>query len=111
MLIYFARKLDRFAVLDESYREIIEDKFEVENIKEILCSIQSGDIQVVLKKADSPSPMAFGIATVGASDVIFAEDRLSLLKDFHKRVMEKIGHGDGNSGSKLKKIEEQADGF
>ncbi|MFB3766115.1 MAG: ATP-dependent helicase [Methanotrichaceae archaeon] len=98
MLIYFARKLDRFAVLDESYREIIEDKFEVENIKEILRGIQSGDIAVVLKKADSPSPMAFGIATVGASDVIFAEDRLSLLKEFHKRVMEKIGHGDAVAG-------------
>jgi len=98
MLIYFARKLDGFAVLKESYREIIEDRFEVENIKEILRGIQSGDIQVVLKKADSPSPMAFGIATVGASDVIFAEDRLSLLKEFHKRVMEKIGHGDAIEG-------------
>ncbi len=32
MLIYFARKLEDFAVLKESYREIIEDKFEVENI-------------------------------------------------------------------------------
>ena len=98
MLIYFARKLDRFAVLEESYREIIEDRFEVENIKEILRGIRSGDIQVVLKKADSPSPMAFGIATVGASDVILAEDRLSLLKEFHKRVMEKIGNGDAIEG-------------
>ncbi len=91
MLIYFAKKLDGFAVLKESYREIIEDKFEVENIKEILRGTQSGDIQVVLKKADSPSPMSFGIATVGASDVILAEDKLMLLKEFHKRVMEKIG--------------------
>jgi ATP-dependent Lhr-like helicase len=91
MLIHFARKLDGFAVLKESYREIIEDRFEVENIKEILRAVQSGDIQVVSKRADSPSPMAFGIATVGASDVILAEDRLSLLKEFHRRVVEKIG--------------------
>jgi ATP-dependent Lhr-like helicase len=94
MLIYFARRLDGFAVLKESYREIIEDRFEVENIKKILRAVQSGDIQVVQKRADSPSPMAFGIATVGASDVIFAEDKLSLLKEFHKRVMERIGSGD-----------------
>lgn len=99
MLIYFARKLDGFAVLKESYREIIEDKFEVENIKEILRGIKSGDIAVVLKKAESPSPMAFGIATVGASDVIFAEDRLTLLKEFHRKVMEKIGHGDPIEGT------------
>lgn len=94
MLIYFAKKLDGFAVLKESYREIIEDKFEVENIKEFLRAVQSGDIQVVLKKADSPSPMSFGMATVGASDVILAEDRLTLLKEFHRKVMEKIGGED-----------------
>jgi ATP-dependent Lhr-like helicase len=93
MLIYFAKKLDNFAILKESYREIIEDKFEVENIKEILGGIQSGEIQVVEKRADSPSPMAFGMASIGASDVIFAEDKLALLKEFHKRVMNKIDAG------------------
>ncbi|HSD58622.1 MAG TPA: hypothetical protein VLB04_10600, partial [Methanotrichaceae archaeon] len=91
MLIYFAKKLDDFAVLKESYREIIEDKFEVENIREVLREIQSGEIQVVLKDADSPSPMAFGLASMGASDVVFAEDKLTLLKEFHRRVMDKIG--------------------
>jgi ATP-dependent Lhr-like helicase len=91
MLIYFAKKLDDFAVLKESYREIIEDKFEVENIREILRKVQSGEIQVVLKEADSPSPMAFGLASMGASDVVFAEDKLTLLKEFHRRVMNKIG--------------------
>ena len=90
MLIYFARKLDRFAVLDESYREIIEDKFEVENIKEVLSGIQSGEIELVIKDSPSPSPMAFGIASIGASDVIFAHDKLALLKEFHRRVMGKI---------------------
>jgi ATP-dependent Lhr-like helicase len=91
MLIYFAKKLDDFAVLKESYREIIEDRFEVENIREVLRGIQSGDIQVVLKDAYSPSPMAFGLASMGASDVVFAEDKLTLLKEFHRRVMDKIG--------------------
>jgi ATP-dependent Lhr-like helicase len=68
MLIYFAKKLDDFAVLKESYREIIEDKFEVENIREILREIQSGEIQVVLKEAETPSPMAFGLSVYGTSD-------------------------------------------
>jgi ATP-dependent Lhr-like helicase len=86
MLVYFARRIQGFAVLKESYREIIEDRFKVENIKDVLRAVQSGEIQVVLKRADSPSPMAFGIATAGSSDVIFAEDRLSLLKEFHSSV-------------------------
>lgn len=91
MLIYFAKKLDDFAVLKESYREIIEDKFEVENIREILREIQSGEIQVVLKEAETPSPMAFGLASMGTSDVVFAEDKLTLLREFHRRVMDRIG--------------------
>jgi ATP-dependent Lhr-like helicase len=98
MLIYFAKRLDDFAVLKESYREIIEDKFEVENIREILREIQSGEIQVVLKQADSPSPMAFGLATMGTSDVVFAEDKLTLLKEFHRRVLDKIGGSDDVRG-------------
>jgi len=36
MLIGFAGKLDEFAVLRESFREIIEDWFEVDKIKEVL---------------------------------------------------------------------------
>ena len=90
MLIYFAKKLDNFAVLNESYREIIQDKFEVENTKEILRGIQSEDIELVMKSVDTPSPMAFGIASVGASDVVFADDKLALLKEFQRRVMDEI---------------------
>ncbi len=90
MLIYFARKLDNFAVLNESYREIIQDKFDVENTKEILRGFQSEEIELIIKIVDTPSPMAFGIASVGASDVVFAEDKLALLKEFHRRVMDKI---------------------
>ena len=67
MLIGFAGKLDEFAVLRESFREIIEDRFEVENIKEVLRGLASGEIEVVVKKEAMPSPMAFGLATLGAS--------------------------------------------
>ena len=67
MLIGFAGKLDEFAVLRESFREIIEDRFEVENIKEVLRGLASGEIEVVVKAASAPSPMAFGLATLGAS--------------------------------------------
>ena len=67
MLIGFAGRLDEFAVLRESYREIIEDRFEVENIKEVLRALASGEIEVVIKQTASPSPMAFGLATAGAA--------------------------------------------
>ena len=63
MLIGFAGRLDEFAVLRESFREIIEDRFEVENIKEVLRGLACGEIEVVMKKGKAPSPMAFGLAS------------------------------------------------
>jgi ATP-dependent Lhr-like helicase len=79
ILINFARKLDKFAILRESCREIIEDRFEVENLSEILRSIRLGEIDIVLKETDLPSPMAFSITTQGARDVIFANNELAPL--------------------------------
>ena len=56
MLIGFAGKLDEFAVLRESFREIIEDRFEVENIKEVLRGLASGEIEVVMKTGGDAQP-------------------------------------------------------
>ncbi len=91
MMLSYAHKLEDFSVLEESYREIIEDKLEIDHIQEIVRGIKDGDIEVELIGVGSPSPLAFGIASLSASDVVLAEDKNSLLKEFHKRVLEKIG--------------------
>lgn len=91
MMLSYAHRLEDFAVLEESYREIIEDKLEIDHIQEIVRGIKSGEIEVDLIGVDSPSPLAFGIASLSASDVVLAEDKNSLLKEFHRRVLEKIG--------------------
>ncbi|MBN1235995.1 MAG: ATP-dependent helicase [Methanotrichaceae archaeon] len=85
MLIGFAGSLDGFAVMQESFREIIEDRFEVENIKEVLRGLASGEIEVVIKAASSPSPMAFELAAAGAWE------RQERQREMHRRVLEKIG--------------------
>lgn len=91
MMLSFAHKIDNFAVLEEAYREIIEDKLEIENIQSIVRKIKQGEMEVEVVTVESPSPLSFGIASMSASDVVLAEDKNSLLKEFHKRVMEKIG--------------------
>jgi len=69
MLIAFAGKLDDLAVLRESFREIIEDRFEIENIREVLRGLANGQIGVVVKRGKPPGPMAFGLAeAVGAGE-------------------------------------------
>jgi ATP-dependent Lhr-like helicase len=90
MMLSYAHKLENFAVLEESYREIIEDKLEIAHIQQIVRQIKDGSIDVEVIDVETPSPMSFGIASLSASDVVLAEDKTSLLKEFHRRVMEKI---------------------
>jgi ATP-dependent Lhr-like helicase len=83
MLIGFAGRLDEFAVLRESFREIIEDRFEIENIKEVLRGLACGEIEVALKKETTPGPMAFGLATLGAA----AGERRERMREMQNKML------------------------
>ncbi|WP_129116470.1 ATP-dependent helicase [Halegenticoccus tardaugens] len=91
MLLSFARGLDSFAVMEETYREILEDKLNLAGIREVLAGIRAGEIEVVEREVSTPSPRAFGLATLAASDVVLAEDESAVLKEFHERVLAEIG--------------------
>ncbi|QSG12085.1 Lhr-like helicase [Halapricum desulfuricans] len=90
MLLDFATDLEEFAVVEETYREILEDKLNVDAIEDVLGSIQSGDVSVNSIRVDSPTPRAFGLATLSASDVVLAEDESAVLQEFHQRVLDEI---------------------
>jgi ATP-dependent Lhr-like helicase len=97
MLLGFARDLEEFAVVEETYREILEDKLNVAGVEEVLGEIQRGDVEVVTGRVDSPTPRAFGLATLMASDVVLAEDESAVLQEFHRRVVEEIEGEDGRT--------------
>jgi len=88
MLIGYASNLDDFSVLRESYREIIEDRFEVARIKEVLRSLARREIDVVIKETTSPSPMAFGLAAAGASG---AGQKREMIKEMQTRILDIVG--------------------
>ncbi len=93
MLLGFAEDLEEFAVIEETYREILEDKLNVAGIESVLADVVAGDIEVVTKRVDSPTPRAFGLATLMASDVVLAEDESAVLQEFHERVLTEIETG------------------
>jgi len=93
MLLGFAEDLEEFAVIEETYREIVEDKLAVSAIEDVLAGVQAGDVAVVQHRVDSPTPKAFGLATLMASDVVLAEDESAVLQEFHDRVLDEIGDG------------------
>jgi len=90
MLLGFAEELGDFAVVEETYREILEDKLNVDGIETVLRAIQDGDVDVARIRVDSPSPRAFGLATLMASDVVLAEEESAVLQEFHQRVLDEI---------------------
>jgi len=96
MLLSFAEELEGFAVVEETYREILEDKLNVGAIETVVDAIGAGKIDVATHRVESPTPRAFGLATLMASDVVLAEEESEVLRRFHRRVMEAIdGDGDG----------------
>mgnify|MGYP006286615721 CR=1 FL=1 len=98
MLLGFAGDLDDFAPIEETYREITEDKLNLAGIRTVLGRIQAGDLDVVSTQVDSPTPRSFGLATLMASDVVLAEDESAALRDFHERVMADIGEDEFTAG-------------
>ncbi|WP_458187886.1 ATP-dependent helicase [Haladaptatus sp. NG-WS-4] len=90
MLLGFADELEDFAVIEETYREIVEDKLAVDAIEEVLGAVQAGEIDVVQRQVQSPTPRAFGLATLMASDVVLAEDESAVLQEFHDRVLAEL---------------------
>ncbi|WP_297497146.1 ATP-dependent helicase [Thermococcus sp.] len=80
-----------FPLLREVYREIMEDKMDVENAELFLSWVRDGKIKVVLERHEVPSPFAFNLEAIGASDVVLMEDRREMIKRLHRKIMTMIG--------------------
>lgn len=93
MLLSFVENLEDFVVIEETYREILEDKLHVSAIETIVESIREGSIDITKQSLPSPSPRAFGMATLAASDAVLVEDESQLLRKFDARVTDAIEKG------------------
>ncbi|AZH25440.1 ATP-dependent helicase [Haloplanus aerogenes] len=89
-LLSLADDLDDFAVVEETDRELLEDKLDVAGIEDVLARIRDGDIEVVERTVETPTPRAFGLATLAATDTVLAEDESAALREFHERVLAEI---------------------
>ncbi|MFB6122907.1 MAG: ATP-dependent helicase [Haloferacaceae archaeon] len=91
MLLSLARDLDDFAVLEETYREILEDKLHVDRIEDVLSAVEAGDVDVASRTVETPSPRAWGLATLADSDAALADAERELLCSLRERVEARLG--------------------
>ncbi|WP_042698957.1 ATP-dependent helicase [Thermococcus sp. PK] len=80
-----------FPLLREVYREIMEDKMDIENAELFLSWVKEGKIKIIIEHNELPSPFAFNLEVIGASDVVLMEDRRELIKQLHSKIMKLIG--------------------
>lgn len=79
---------ERFPILKEAYREVMEDAMDVENAQRVLDEILRGEIEIVGRILPHPSPFAFHIVMQGRSDLIKYEDRHAFLQRMYRELME-----------------------
>ncbi|MFB6160771.1 MAG: ATP-dependent helicase [Haloferacaceae archaeon] len=97
MLLPFVEDLDGFAVLEEAYREVLEDELHVDAVAEVVDRIDAGEVEVVEHGVETPTPLAFGLATLAATDAVLSGDEGDALRSLHERVRAAVGD-DGRDG-------------
>lgn len=91
-LIKIVKKIKGFPVLEETYREILEDFMDFKNAKKIIERIEKGEIEYeFLPMLDVPSPFAHNLFAISESDVVLMEDRKKLLMKLHEKIIKKLG--------------------
>ncbi|MEM0449680.1 MAG: ATP-dependent helicase [Methanomassiliicoccales archaeon] len=94
-LLDYLSSLPGVPVIEETYREILEDVMDLANAKKVLSWLESGEIRLAtLDFSPSPSPFAHNVVLAGISDIVLMEDRSSLLRELHRKVLSKVMEGE-----------------
>lgn len=85
---------DKFPILEEARREVLEDLMDLKNAEKVLKGVANGKIKLKSINTDIPSPFALNLVARGFMDVIKLEDRLEFIRRMHEAVLHKIEHLD-----------------
>ena len=99
-LLEALHELKDFPVLKETYHEILTEVMDLEHAALVLRSIDRGERSVSTQPFSAvPSPFAHNIILLGVSDVVLMEDKSMLLRNLHRRVVERaMGKGKSVAG-------------
>ncbi len=90
-LLDFLEGVEGVPVIEETYREVLEDVMDIQNAKAVLADIESGQMALrTLDFSSTPSPFAHNVILAGISDIVLMEDRSTLLRQLHRKVLSKV---------------------
>lgn len=80
--------MENMPVIEETYREIMEDDMDIRNAEYVLDLIENGKMGVqVIPYTGTPSPFAHSAIISSFSDIVLMEDRSALLRELHRKVL------------------------
>ena len=80
--------MDGVPVIEETYREVMEDDMDIKNAQYVLNLLDSGEMQLnLIRYSGTPSPFAHSAILSGFSDIVLMEDRSALLRELHRKVL------------------------
>jgi ATP-dependent Lhr-like helicase len=91
ILMNVCERFEKFPVLQEAYREVIEDVMDVYSAESVLKDVENGTRKFILtKKLDVASPFTHELLVSGYTDVVLMEDKRVLLNSLYRSVMKRL---------------------
>lgn len=104
LLISSVRRIsEEFPILKEARREILEDLMDIKNSEKVIENIEHKRVAIKEIYTDMPSPFAFNIITMGYTDIMKMEDKLTFLRRMHDMVKAKISLKEGKRMTKTER--------
>lgn len=80
--------MENMPVIEETYREIMEDDMDIHNAEYVLSLMEEGKMNVkTIPFTGTPSPFAHSAIISSFSDIVLMEDRSALLRELHRKVL------------------------
>lgn len=80
--------MENVPVIEETYREVLEDDMDIKSARYVLELIDAGKMSVLtIPFTGTPSPFAHSAILSGFSDIVLMEDRSALLRELHRKVL------------------------
>jgi ATP-dependent Lhr-like helicase len=73
-LLEVVQRFPSFPVLVETYREVLNDAFDLDGLREVLAAIERGEVRVHVVERDRPSPFASGLQFGFVQDWMYGDD-------------------------------------
>lgn len=90
-LIRAVEALQNFPILEEAYREVMEDVMDVDNAQLILRTIKEDRMGLrIVRVRGPPSPFAHTMVTHGYTDIVLMEDKRRLILRLYEEVIKRI---------------------